>query len=335
MNNVWPLPRIVFQDLASVQETRPTALITEATAWGRVDSMLKLPVVVQAEPTRQDREFVEELAHSLPSASEVIYVVGDGLLCDVGRFVSFASRKPLVIVPTALATDEPFVATSTLTSGDRTAELPTGAANEVIIDFDVIRAASPALRAAAIVDVLSIFTGLMDWTYAQDMGHEDGAKLLPWVAGVAAQIAGHALKIAPALGTGDSDALRDLVILLCLTVQIDNQLGHRRLSQGSEHIFANALLLNDTVVDVSHAERVAAGILLATTLHGKDVSGLRGAMEAAGVRVGQVKPNDVRETFLELPEYARSTKAPYTLLNDLQNNSAQLIEALTRSTLLD
>lgn len=333
--NVWPLPRLVFQELGTVQETRPTALIAKSTAWANISSQLTLPLVVQADPLNNERSYVEDLAKNLPSMVEAIYAVGDEDICDIARFIASAHHKPLVIVPTAISSDEPFVNTSTLSDGNRTVELPTGAATEVLIDLDVIRSAPTTTRAVGIVDVLSILTALMDWAYAIQKGKAGDAKLAPWLMSIAAQIAAQAVKLAPALGTGDPEALHTLIDLLCLTVQLDSQQGHRRLSQGTEHIFASAVQLKATVVDVSHAERVGPGLLLATALYNKDVTSLRGALDAAGVRLTQLKTADSRETFLTLPDFARSHGMPFTMLNDLSANSEPLEQALSKSGLFD
>ncbi len=60
---------------------------------------------------------------------------------------------------------------------------------------------------------------------------------------------------------------------------------------------------------------------------------LRAALEAAGVRLDQLKHEDIRAAFNNLPDYARQQKLPYTMLNDLQSNSDDLAQALNRSTL--
>ena len=54
---IWPLPRITFQELSLVEETRPVALLTSAEAWPVVSDHLALPVLILSlihisEPTR-------------------------------------------------------------------------------------------------------------------------------------------------------------------------------------------------------------------------------------------------------------------------------------------
>jgi glycerol dehydrogenase-like iron-containing ADH family enzyme len=336
--NVWPLPRLLFKSLSSIQETRPAALITDPDSWAALRSQINLPLVVQAEPSRPSLADIQTLTQTLPSLADVVYVVGDDVLCEVGRHVALTNNKPLVIIPTALSSDAPFVATSTVQDGDRLTELQVGPATEVILDLEVIAASPAHKRATGVVELFSMLTAIMDWNYASQKNQAGEARLVPWAMGLAAQITAQASKIVTPLGMGDMDALRTLADLLCLTVQLDNVLGHRRLSQGTEHIFANASQVRATPAatpaPASHAERVGPGLLLATALYNKDCTNLRTMLETAGVRLGQVAAADLRDTFLALPDYARQHNAPFTLLNELSAGSDALEQALRKSTLL-
>jgi glycerol dehydrogenase-like iron-containing ADH family enzyme len=333
--NVWPLPCITFRALSSVQESRPVALVTSPAAWALARPLLQLPVVVQAEPTEATQEFCVYLASQMPSAVEAIYAVGDGLTLDVARMVAHQARRPLIIVPTLLSTDRAFAPDAALSADGKTQLVATGPADEVIVDLDTLRMGPAHHRAAAIVDVIAIVTALMDWEYAEQK-QQNGAEThyLPWAAGAAAALAGQALKIAAPVGQGDTGAFKTLIDLLCMMIQLNNLLGHRRASQGIAHVFAEAVLPNATVVELSHAERVAPGILLAAALYKKNTAGLRTALEAAGVRLTQLKPEDIRTTFTALPDYAREHGKPYSILNDIPAGSNDLAEALARSTLM-
>lgn len=329
--DVWPLPRVTFRDLNTVNETRPTALITHPTAWATVNGRFQLPLLIQAEPNRDDKDFLEYLAANLPAQIQVIYAVGEGLTLDAAKLVASRNHKPLIIVPTAMSSDVPFSWTASVRENNNTSSIVTGPAEEVVIDLNAIKAAPPAQRAAGIVDVLSIVTALRDWTYADQKGQTTPeTRMVQWATGIGASLAAQAIKSAAAMGKGDPDALHTLVDLLCMTVKLDSQLGHRRVSQGLEHVFANTVKADSSV---SHAERVGPGILLASALYGKDSLSMRAAMEAAGVRLSQLKHEDIRGTFNTLPEYARQVNAPYSMINDLQSNSDELIQAQNKSTL--
>jgi len=329
--DVWPLPRLSFRALSTIDESRPAALLTQASAWANVSKTIKqLSLIIQAEPTRDDFDFVEYLAKNLPAPVQVVYAVGDGLLIDVAKVVASINSKPLVIIPTAVSSDAPFTWDATLNDKGAITTEETGPATEVILDMELLKTAPPETQAAGIVDVLSIVTGLLDWGYAAQKNQTTAdTKLVPWALSLAAGLASQAIKIAPALGKGDSDALRTLIDLICMTVNLDSQLGHRRASQGIEHIFAELVAAEPTV---SHAEKVGPGILLASALYNKDTAGMRTAMEAAGVRLNQLTVDNIKAAATELPDYAKKNDLPYSILNDV--TADEINQALTKSTLI-
>jgi glycerol-1-phosphate dehydrogenase [NAD(P)+] len=330
--DVWPLPRISFRPLSSIHESRPTALITSPTTWAALGKSLDLALVIQAEPNRDDGEFFEYLAANLPAPVQVIYAVGDGLAIDAAKTVAFHNQKPLVIVPTAISSDTAFSSTSTVRDNGQPKAVATGPAEEVVIDLDTIRQAPAHQRAAGIADVLSIVTALRDWAYAEQKKQTNAeTKLVQWATGIAASLAAQAIKTAPAMGKGEPEALRTLVDLICMMLQLDSQLGHRRASQGVEHIFANAVKADSAVL---HAERVGPGILVASALYAKDTQSMRAALQAVGVRLDQLKADDIRAAVNTLPNFVRQHNAPYTMLNDLQPNAPELTQALEKITLL-
>lgn len=336
--NVWRLPRLSYQAVNTVKETRPTALITQPD-WAKQRAALNLPIVVQAEPTRRDQEFFDHLVDNLPSATQVIYALGEGVVMDAGKYVSMKTGKPLVVVPTMLNDAGAFSPDVTFSTADAYTRIETGAADLAVVDLEIIQSTPAHLRAAAITDVLSVVTALMDWGYAAQKGQlRSEESFSPWGTGLAAAVVQQGLKNAAAIGKGEPEALKTLVGLLCMTVQLDSLLGHRRASQGAEHIFAEAVRMQPDAADVPFAERLASGILITYALHKlqeKDATVMRSALEAAGVRLKQIKKADILTTLLGLPAYVKRLHLPYTILNDLEANPEKLAEAILRSTLGD
>src|SRR5690606_11189315 len=118
----------------------------------------------------------------------------------------------------------------------------TGAAEKVIVDWEIIQAADPHRRAGLIADLISIVTGLLDWRHAAKLRRTGpNEPLVPWAAGVSAGLASEAIKRAEAIGRGEVEALSTLLDLASVSVQLANQLGHARQQEGSEHYFAMAL----------------------------------------------------------------------------------------------
>ncbi len=330
--NVWPLPLITFHELSTIQESRLTALITSPAAWANVRGLLELPIAIQAEPTRIDRDFLESLGTEIPSSIGVIYALGSDLTINAAKAIAFKCGKPLMIIPTAFSSDAPFSPTAEVSDKTGLIDLPTGSAQEVIIDWHLITDSPPNVRGSGIVDVIAMTTALLDWRYAAQKNKiTPETRVVPWAVSVAAAIAMQAVKVAPAVGQGTPEALRSLLDLMCLMVQLDNQLGHRRASHGTEHLFADVVKADPSV---SHIEKVAAGILYAAALHGQDPAPLRSAIESAGVRLNGLDQADIRAAAKRLSDYAQAHDAPFTLGSD-QTDQTAINAALSKSTLLD
>ncbi len=335
---VWPLPRITFRALSAVQETRRVALLTSGAAWSALSGDLALPILIQAEPARYDRELFDYLAAHLPSRTEVVYAVGSGAPVEAGKLIAARNHVPLVIVPDALLSASMLLAEAQVEdrAGDRRkcrAPVEAVPADEILIDWDVIGAAPDNLRGAGIVDVIAIVTGLLDWRYAaQKSKNPREQRFVPWAAGVATDLAKQAIKGASTIGQGDPDALRTLLDLMMMTVQLSNQLGHRRVQQGSEHYLAN-IVAATTGSDAPHAEIVAPCLLFCAALHGQDPSPLSEALTAAGVRLDQVRATDFNLIVDNLATHLGDYAWPYSILNDLDPFSETVAQALDASGL--
>ena len=329
--SVWPLPRISFRELSSIEEKRPVALLTTDDTWTVLGSQLNLPVIIQAEPARYDRDLFAYLADNLPSQVQAIYVIGQGAPLMAGKVVAARNRTPLVVIPTALDSDALISPVARLDERDgdgvRVLWEETGPATEVIVDWGIIQTAPADQRAAGIVDVLAIVTGLLDWRYAAQKGRNPtGQRFSPWAAGVTAGLASQAIKSAAAIGQGNRDALRTLLDLMMIAVQLTNQLGHTRACQGSEHYLAQ--ILAAFAPEVPHSALVGPCLLLVSALHGQAPTALREAMESAGVRLDRVRPTDIRLILDHLPEHLEAHDFPYSILNDIDPESETVAQAL-------
>jgi glycerol-1-phosphate dehydrogenase [NAD(P)+] len=332
---IWPLPQIEINDLANVQETRPTALVTGGRSWEAVNSLLELPVVVQAEPQQADQEYLDMLASNLPPQVEVIYGVGGGLVSDVAKYLGWSKGLPVIVVPTTLSQDGYLTALVAARVGGTVQYVTTGPAQKLIVDWEVIRNAPSYVRGAGITELLTIVTGLLDWRYAAEHNkNTPDTRFQPWAAGIMAGIAQQAFKIAAGVGTGNVEALRNLLDLLCLEVQLTNQIGHNRPQEGSEQFFAYAIESKASRGrPLPYADRVGPGILIAAALHGQDIEPIRSTLQSAGIRLGQLRPDDIMDTIKILPEYVRKHDLPYSILNDLDLTSERVQELLATTGL--
>jgi glycerol-1-phosphate dehydrogenase [NAD(P)+] len=333
---IWDLPRIELRELSSVKETRPAAVITGNRSWSAVGGLLKLPIVVQAEPYTARYDVLEDLAANLPQQVQVVYGVGGGLACDVAKYVAWKNNLPSVLVPTTLSVDGFFTALVAVRNEGVVYYETTGPAERVIVDMEVVANAPANIRGTGIVEILSMTTGLLDWKYAADKNKNTYLeRFQPWAAGIAAGIAQQAYKIAKGVGEGRPDALRNLLDLMAVEVQLTNQLGHNRPQEGSEQYFAYAIEPKAARgAGIPWADLVGPGILIAAALHKQNIGPIRDTLQAAGVRLGQLKRDDIVQTLMNLPAYVKEHNLPYSIIHDLDLTN-QTVQELLATTGLD
>lgn len=192
----------------------------------------------------------------------------------------------------------------------------TQAPDRLVVDLDLIATAPAPLRAAGVCDVLSIYTGLWDWEYAEEQGkNPPDMALAPWAADAADAILQGCLDCAPAAGAGDPDGLKQLLDCLALEVRLCNQLGHSRPEEGSEHYFAYAVE-NHTGPGRSHAELVAPGLMLMAEKQDQDTAEIRHALEACSVPLNAIPPDVVEKTLRQLPDYVLEHDLPYGIAHE-------------------
>lgn len=335
MSTIWNMPRIELTDLSRIREQRPAALLTGKRSWQAVNTMVKLPVVVQAEPENAEQSYLDSLADAMPKQVQAIYAVGGGLVADSAKYIGYKRKLPVVLIPTALSVDGFFTPIVSLRDASVGTYVETGPAERVLIDWDVVSAAPAHIRGAGIVELLSIVTGLLDWRYAAEKGKNPlEERFQPWAAALAAGIAQQAFRIAKGVGEGQVQALRELLDLICMEVRLTTQIGHTRPQEGSEQFFAQALQPRiATRGKKPYAELLGPGILLAMALHNQDVNPIRDTMLSAGIRLNGVDAQDITDTLITLPQFVKDNKLPYSILNDVTITADKARELLTTTGL--
>ncbi|MBN1563558.1 MAG: iron-containing alcohol dehydrogenase [Anaerolineae bacterium] len=339
--SVWPLPRITIRELNTVQENRPVALLTSDDVWAVLNTQLKLPVVIQAEPPTYQGALFDTLAAGLPSRIQVIYAVGSGPQIDAAKIIAARNDLPLVIVPTQLDSVAMLTPRACVEepSGNRVRRRyeETGPASEIIIDWSVISAAPEQTRAAGIVDVLSIITALLDWRHAAKQGKNPRTeRFVPWAAGVAADLVKEAIKNAAAIGQGEADALETLLNLMMVAVQTANQIGHQRAIQGSEHYLADMLVANtpfNNRTQPTHAELIGPCMLFVSALHGQSPTALQDALQKANIRLDQINALDFNLMVDKIAEFVALFGVPYSILNEIEPGAPRVEKALAAANL--
>lgn len=319
---IWNLPLTEYKPFAEIAETRPVVLLKSEPAWTAVSpSLQQLNIMWQADVRDATLLHWENLLHDLQSAiphsSFVLYAVGGGLAVDAAKYLAVKLNKPLVCLPTALSVDAFLTWASGYRSDGCVYYLETKPPDLLIVDFAVLAAAPPSIRAAGICDVLSIATGSWDWRYAHEQG-KNGPSMafIPYVYDAAQAILQGALDCAEAAGRGDREGLKQLLDCLALEVQLCNQIGHSRPEEGSEHYFAYAVE-NVMGKGLSHGDLVGPAILLMAERQGQETISLRRALEACQIPLNNIPSHVVAETLQQLPAYARKHRLPFGIAHTL------------------
>ena len=323
MKKIWNLPFVEFKPFQEIQETRPVVLITSSPAWEAVSGELRqLRIQAQIEPVEATTAHWDVLISQLGTGPEqlegaVVYAVGGGLVADAAKYAAVKLDLPLVCLPTALSVDAFITCASGVRQDGCVVYIETKVPETLIVDLDVIASAPASIRAAGICDVLSIYTGLWDWNFAQERGQNPPEMAyLPWAAQAAQAILQGALDCAEAAGRGDREGLKQLLDCLAMEVQLCNQIGHSRPEEGSEHYFAY-LVENYTGHGLPHGDLVGPGILILSEKQGQDTTAMRKALTTCQIPLDNIPPKVVESTLAELASYSEKHKLPYGIAHEL------------------
>lgn len=195
--------------------------------------------------------------------------------------------------------------------------IPTKVTDRLVIDFQVLAAAPPHIRAAGLCDVLSIATGNWDWKFAEERGKNGaGMRYVPYVVKMADAILDGVIECAPAAGRGDPAGLKQLLDCICLQAELCNQIGHARPEEDSEHYFAYAI---DNLVGSGkpHADLVCPGILIMADLQGQNVHRLKQAITAGNIPLDTLPLPLIQTTLYSLADYSRKHALAYGIAHEL------------------
>ena len=321
--NVYPLPELVYLPVHDWQEEDTAIVIKQETAWQALQPHdLDWDIGIQLDaPTAATEQAFAKLVDECDDMGDIIYAIGGGVAVDAAKFVAKELDLPLICVPTAIS-DDAFLTWTSAVWRDGTARTIEAIPPEIVLlDLGVLAQAPPEMRAAGIVDVLSISTACFDWKLADQRGKTTPTdRYSATIEAMARSILQLGLDCAEAVGRGDPDGLKSIVTALAMGVQLCNLIGHTRPKEGSEHHFAycaESLTLAGGERLHSHAELVGAGIVAMAEQQVQDVTRLRRALEAAGVRQHALPQTFIERTLRELPNYMRKHVLPYSVAWEL------------------
>ncbi len=273
----------------------------------------EITVVTQQIALSNDADAIVSTAFRLPRGTQAIVAVGGGVAVDVGKYVAFLNRLPIIAVPTAISNDG-FASpgASLLVDGARisaAATIPFG----VVIDTTVIRNCPPRFTLSGIGDLISKYSAISDWKRSY---HATGEAINDFATTIAMQSVEN-LVFHPVKSIDDLDFLQLVCGALVMSGVAMEVAGSSRPASGSEHLISHAY---DQIADRPrmHGEQVGVATIATTWLQkNPHHSTVRRVLDETGFSAAMKHDPLDRSTFLQAVRLATTIKPGYyTVLSE-------------------
>jgi glycerol dehydrogenase-like iron-containing ADH family enzyme len=262
-----------------------------------------------------ERTILDQAADTLPPADTVIGV-GGGSALDFAKYLAWRRELRLVLIPSIVSVDACVTPSIGVRDHGRVHYVGHVKPEQVLIDFNLIRAAPPRLNRAGAGDILSIHTGSFDWLLGQEKA---GERYDREVALRAAELVRKLERSAAEISRVSDRGIRTLVELFQAENDLCESFGNSRPEEGSEHFFAYNAELR-TGKQFVHGEIVCLGILLMSRLQENEPEWVRGLLDELGVLY---RPTDIglgleelRDTLSTLDAFCRQEGLPHTIIGE-------------------
>ena len=312
------LPLIEFTSLNNIKENRRALVATDTVVWEKVGSLIdfKQRDIIYVE--RTTKTYLENLINSI-GQYEVVYGIGGGVANDVAKYVGFHKKLETISIPTIFSTDAFLTSDVAVRIEDEIVYFSAKHPDIVVIDLDVIASAPKRLNICGCGDLLSIYTALFDWKYANNKGKlADDEKFSLHVYNFAETILKNLELQKEEIRKCSKEGLRIILDLLCMEVQLCNLYGNSRPEEGSEHYFTY-LIENIMKRPFLHGEMVALGTIIMSYFQGQNYEYIKNIMDYIGLQYLSAGPtrDEVIKAIYELPDYVKKKKFRYSYAHDL------------------
>lgn len=302
-------------------KTRNSMLITSPSALKIGNSYFsqRLPenVLIIA---NSDYSYVQDLVAQKPKSSiDTLYLLGGGQVIDVGRYLAYKWHVRTVAIPTIISTDAFLVDCTGLRRNECVTYVESKKADRVILDWNLISKTPWRFQVSGCGDVLSIFTGLYDWAYANRSHNAAQDEIYDKsIAMVAESILKGLLENKEVISSKTKEGIEKLVEALALEVQLCYFYGNSRPEEGGEHFFTYCI--ENLTNHFLHGEMVGFSTLLTGLLQGQDITQILNFMKDVGMPYfpqGLTKELVIK-TLRELPKYVEKHHLRYSVYNNFE-----------------
>lgn len=260
---------------------------------------------------------LDHLVANVPDASAIVGI-GGGAAMDTAKWLHWRRQRPLYQVPSLPSVNACFTRMTALRDAGGVRYDGDAVPERVLVDFDVMGAAPPALLRGGIGDVLSCHTALHDWRVGVAAGRDH-----PWdehAASMSSTYLDELESLAPPLAAGTDEGIERLMECHRDIGWRCHELGHARFEEGSEYFFAYAFE-EVTGRTIMHGELVTLGVLIMSAVQGNDPERPRRIADASKMRTGLdelgVTWTEVEASLRRLPSYVEEQGLWYSTANGL------------------
>ncbi len=216
-----------------------------------------------------DEHALGSIAMANDKEADIIVSVGTGTINDLGRYFSFITGRPFILVATAPSMDGLVSGVAPLIFHNMKITFPAQEPLALICDSDIMAAAPLKMLAAGAADILGKYNCLLDWKLSSII---NGEYYCDTIADIMRTAVDQTMESTDGLASHDGEAVSVLTQALVLSGIAMDFSENSRPASGAEHHqshYWEMQFLFDGIPAVLHGTKVGIGTVLMLELYNK------------------------------------------------------------------